>query len=569
MLKNLSVQIKILLLAGSLLVIMALIAAVGIYSDSKAKQALDDMYNYNIMSSQVLNDANNRLRTLDVDVAYLLQQDYPQESRKVLLKDMVDQLHAIRTDAEELKRIDRSEKAQQALQELGQNLDTAESKVKAVETMGNSLEDKVKIMENLGATKVIAANLSVLTPDNVAQSKQLFETFSESYARTIKIFAAIIVLGFVLGIGVAIYIARSIAAPLHDAVARLNVVAAGDLTQEIPSALLERQDEVGMVVQALSKMQQSLRGVLKDVRTETESSVAMVEEVQQLVNGLNSNAQDMSAVTEEMAAGMEETAASTENLQHLSDKLRDQIHGTAKEAKHSESYTEEIAERASTLKATMEQSSSEARRIYAETKSSLETAIESAKVVDNINMLTQEITDIAEQTNLLALNAAIEAARAGEYGRGFAVVADEVRKLAEQSHDTAEKIQTLTGQVTGSVQNLSNGSFSLLNFMDTNVNNDYDMLEKTAIQYEDDAKYVNGFAKTSNTTAQQLSDAVESMSNAMEEIAKATHEGAVGNTTVAEKVTDVAELANEILEKINVSQQSAENLKKQVEKFKV
>ena len=55
----------------------------------------------------------------------------------------------------------------------------------------------------------------------------------------------------------------------------------------------------------------------------------------------------------------------------------------------------------------------------------------------------------------------------------------------------------------------------------------------------------------------------------MEEIAKATHEGAVGNTTVAEKVTDVAQKANDILEMMNASMEGAENLKKQVAKFKV
>lgn len=131
------------------------------------------------------------------------------------------------------------------------------------------------------------------------------------------------------------------------------------------------------------------------------------------------------------AAGMEETAASTASLQNLSDHLREKIHATAKGAADSERYTVEIAERASSLKEAMEKSSQAAQSIYAETKKRLEAAIAEAKVVDNINVLTQDITEIAEQTNLLALNAAIEAVRAGEYGRGFAAVADEVRKLAE------------------------------------------------------------------------------------------------------------------------------------------
>ena len=567
--ENLSVRTKILLLSAIMLIITCVVAAVGIYSNHKSKQSLDDMYNYNLMTTQYLNDANNHLRGIDVDVAYLLQQDFSLDSRKVVLADISGRLSAIKDNIAKVKEIDKSSRAQEIIASLEKNIVTAESKVKACESLGTTQADKIKLFENLSTTDVIATDMAVLTPDNVAQSKLLFEAFSKDYDFTIKAFIGIIILGLIVGLAVGMFIARNIAAPLQESVGHLNAVADGDLTQEMPAELSNRQDEVGMVVQALAKMQQSLRGLLKNVATEAENSASTVLEVQALVDDLNSSAHDMSAVTEEMAAGMEETAASTVNLQNLSDQLREKIHGSAAEAKDSEKYTEEITNRANNLKAIAEQSSDEARRIYADTKASLEDAIESAKVVDNIDTLTQEITDIAEQTNLLALNAAIEAARAGEYGRGFAVVADEVRKLAEQSHDTAEKIRTLTGQVTGSVQNLSDGAFSLLNFMDTNVNNDYDMINKTAIQYKDDAGYVNEFARKSNNTAQQLSGAVEVISQAMDEIAKATHEGAVGNTTVAEKVTVVADKANEILEKINASQQGAENLKRHVDKFKV
>ena len=569
MLNNLSVRFKILLLSGILLVIMGIVALVGFYFNYQAKETLNDMYNHNIMSSQFLNDANNHVRTISIDVAYLMQQDFSTEARQVLLDDIADRIKDIHGNAEKLKDIDRSDKAQAALAELDKNLETADANVKTIASLGNSPEDKAKLMDNLAATKGIASNLAVLTPDNVAQGKHLFEGFTISYGRTITAFIVIILLGLIIGVVTGLFIARQIANPLQDSVGRLHAVAAGDLTQEVPPELLNRQDEVGMVVQALAQMQQSLRGVIKNVAAEAESSNAMVKEVQTLVDDLHGSAYDMSSVTEEMSAGMEETAASTVNLQNLSDQLKEQINTSAQEAVKSEAYTEKITNRANELQTTMDKSSSEARRIYAATKTSLEDAIESAKVVDNITTLTQDITDIAEQTNLLALNAAIEAARAGEYGRGFAVVADEVRKLAEQSHDTAEKIKDLTGKVTGSVQNLSGGAFDLLKFMDSNVNNDYDMINKTAVQYKDDAAYLNDFARRSAGAAQQLNQAMETISNAMDEIARATHEGAVGNTTVAEKVASVASRADEILNKINASQKGAENLMQQVAKFKV
>ena len=85
--ENLSVKTKILLLAGIMLVITCIVAGVGVFANQKAKLSLDGMYNYNLMTTQYLNDANNQLRGIDVDVSYILQQDFTTDNRKVLLVD--------------------------------------------------------------------------------------------------------------------------------------------------------------------------------------------------------------------------------------------------------------------------------------------------------------------------------------------------------------------------------------------------------------------------------------------------------------------------------------------------
>ena len=562
-LKDYSVKTKVAILSVFLLLTVALVAVVGIYSSHSAKQALDEMYHHNLMTTQYLNDANNRLRSINVNVSYIVQQNFTQENRQLLLDDIAGNLAGIRHDVDEIKKMKQSDRTKEALSALDKDLDAADAAVKAVSTLGTAPEDKAEAYNQLSSLTAIGANMQVLTPDNVFQGKQLFEANNIQYARTLKIFAAIILISLILGIVMSRIIADNISAPLNTSIDHLNAVATGDLNREIPAALSNRADEIGVVVKALMKMQ----GFMKQVHEEAEKTDAVVGELEAMINAMNNETQDMSAVTEEMSAGMEETAASTASMQQVSGHLSEEIQHTVQEMKKSEAYTCEIAVRATELKAKMEQSQEASNRVYGSTKTSVEDAIEAAKVVQEIETLTQAITDVAEQTNLLALNASIEAARAGEQGRGFAVVAGEVGKLAEQSQETAEKIKSLTGQVMSAMEALSKGAFDLLHFIDEDIRKDYEQMDETAVQYKEDAEFFHRTAKGSTKSSEELLSSVRNMNQSMDEIGRATHESADGNTRIAENIVGMAERYADILEKVQGFKEGTERLKNLVTAF--
>lgn len=312
---QLSVRVKILLLAAIMLVITCLVAAVGIYSNRQAKQSIDDMYHYNLMTTQYLSNANNQLRSLNEDIAYVLIQDYAPADRKLLLDEMSTRVSSIQDNVAKIKEIDRSPRAQETIALLEKDLSTFAEQIKACESLQNTQEDKIKMLNHLSGANSMGARLSRLTPDNVLQGKLLFQENEAAYERTIKIFMGIILFGLLMGIVVAAVIVGNIATLLQESVLQLNAVADGDFTKEIPQELAERKDEVGIMVQALQKMQKSLRQILSEVRQESEQNVAMAEDVHELVQSLDHSTQDMSYVMELVVGNMEKTAAATADAQ--------------------------------------------------------------------------------------------------------------------------------------------------------------------------------------------------------------------------------------------------------------
>jgi methyl-accepting chemotaxis protein len=185
-----------------------------------------------------------------------------------------------------------------------------------------------------------------------------------------------------------------------------NRVNEGELTASLD---IERNDEVGMLADALRRMAASLREIVNQLKI----SSANISEASEL---LNTNSQSISYSASKQAAEVEEISSALEQMVTFIDQ----------NAQNSKT-TEEIALLSKEL---VNQSS------VASNKAS--------KSILEITSKNKLISDIAFQTNILSLNAAVEAARAGDAGRGFSVVASEVRKLAERSKIAAEEIAKLS-----------------------------------------------------------------------------------------------------------------------------
>ena len=368
---------------------------------------------------------------------------------------------------------------------------------------------------------------------------------------------------------VAIVFSGRLINPIRKFVEILDKVKTGDFSNDVPKAYLNQKGEIGDMAKGIVAMESDLRRLLSNVSSESGNIENVVDGVKENVSQLNTNIEEISATTEELSASMEETAASAEEMSATANEIGKAVESIAQKSQDGAASAEEINNRAVSVKKDVSESQQKSSKIFMDTKKQLEKALEDSKVVEQINILSESILNITSQTNLLALNAAIEAARAGESGKGFSVVADEIRKLAEQSQEAIVKIQSTTGKVVESVNNLSSSSSKLLKFMSTDVDSDYKKMIAVAEKYSDDAQFVDNLVTEFSSTSEELLSSIQDIMKTIDGVAQAASQGASGTTDIANKISVIGIKSNDVLEKSLKSKESSEKLRTEISKFKI
>ena len=173
-----------------------------------------------------------------------------------------------------------------------------------------------------------------------------------------------------------------------------------------------------------------LEGLAADISVSSQQMTCTVNDQERIVN--------------QQAASVNETTTTMDELEASSRHAAGQATAAVDAAKHAFAASEEGS--------TAVGESLEGMLFLEEKVDAIaEKIVDLSAQASQISSVSQLVIDFANQTNMLALNSAVEAVRAGEHGKGFAFVSNEIRKLADQSQQSADKINKLVSNIQKSI----------------------------------------------------------------------------------------------------------------------
>lgn len=557
---NIKVNVKILIMVVIAVVGMAIIGIRGAVSINEGHEQIQQMYDVEMKSVELLGNAESKMRTIQVrSMQVIADPTRLTELSKAQQKD-ISEMEAILQEYATLAKMDGSA---DGLDEMLGYWDSFKKSMPAVMTAVQQGGTQAGIDEynrkGKDDTVKLRDSLNSMTNITKEKAKAANEAAIESGRSSMMVMLITTIVCVLLLLAFSYKLINSIRDALNIMVHVCDKLSSGNfIVRTEPS---QRKDELGDVHRALYDMTLKIGDLLKEVSKTTEQMAAASQQ-------LNSSSMESANAATSVAQSVADAASVVVQQQTAVTNGADSVASISQSVKSISQETEEISQEADQAAKKAEAGNLVVEKSVNQIHSVEEKVRTTARLVDELGARSQEIgaivdtiSDLAGQTNLLALNAAIEAARAGEQGRGFAVVAEEVRKLAEQSATAAQQIADLIGRIQDDTskavasmdsdrQAVVQGAesveglrqvFEEINGLVIDVAGKIESMSDSIQHVADQSSEITNHMEQIDTGAAKVADNMQSISAATEEQSASAQEIASASDSLARQAQDVQE----------------------------
>lgn len=373
---------------------------------------------------------------------------------------------------------------------------------------------------------------------------------------------------WVIALTVVIFVARKIAVAIVHTEKLLASLSEGKLNIEVSSRILKRNDEIGMMANAMLALVEKLSHIMGGIKKNTDHLMQQGNSLESMAAQTSNTADEISSAVEDISKGAvsmaEDIESATVQINNMGIVIEKIVNSVQELDRLSGSmHTADMA--SAKIIQELSQSNDKTTEAIKKIAASVNTTNESVtRIQEAVNL----IASIASETSLLALNASIEAARAGEAGRGFAVVATQISKLSEDSNQSAKTIEEIIRQLAID----SEASVKIMNEVDVIVAEQQKKLNETKEKFNDVSNGIDSSMKETQVINNQAAecdkergivvDVFSSLSAVSQENAASTEETTASMEELNATINLLAQSARELKE-------IAESLEEEVAFFRI